>query len=321
MNAAVALKIGGHGLVADLPHCKVAGERFVELEFAEIGGENQCSTLGQVLHGQAEQGRVILLDIKGLIAVTGIGKGGRIDKDHPESLVIAFEPIDAIGLDGLMQRPAETVERQVGLGPGEIGFGDVDRGGGGGPAHGGIDRGGPGVGEQVEKGLALGQLPQAGPGDPVVEEQAGVQIIGEIDQKTAAALMHLVQGAGSRLFLVLLRSFLFLPGFDEDPAARGIENRADHLQGQAESLLCFFLINGGRRRVFLDMDPLLVQINRQIVFRDIAVVDAKTGNPLLFCPREEGSAVFDQPVGEILAGAAGFQGNQRPGMRWLFRSI
>ena len=161
----------------------------------------------------------------------------------------------------------------------------------------------------------------------MVEEQAGVQVVGEVDEKTAVALTHLVERAARRrlllagrfpvaspFFLVLLGTFLALPGLDEQAAARRVEHRADHLQGQAEPLLRLGRVHRGRRRVLLHVDPFLVQVHGQVVFRHVAVVDAKTLHALALGPGQQGGAVLQQPVGQVLARAARFGRDRGPGV-------
>jgi hypothetical protein len=65
------------------------------------------------------------------------------------------------------------------------------------------DGGRPGVGEEIEKSLAGRQLGD-GPADlAVIEEQAGVQVVVQIDQEAVPALPHLQELAALRQLLVL----------------------------------------------------------------------------------------------------------------------
>ena len=93
VNAAVALEVKRDGFGADFPDRIAALHGFIQLERPGIGGKDQDATFGQPLHGQAEEGGVILLDVEGLLAVAGIGKGGRIDEDQSEPLLAVLEPL------------------------------------------------------------------------------------------------------------------------------------------------------------------------------------------------------------------------------------
>ena len=48
---------------------------------------------------------------------------------------------------------------------------------------------GPAVGEEVEKAFAADFLPHPGPGAAVVQEEAGIQSVGEVDVETQPLLL------------------------------------------------------------------------------------------------------------------------------------
>ena len=86
----------------------------------------------------------------------------------------------------------------VALGPVQVGVGEVD---GDGLLHAGIGRiagRGAGVGEQVEEeALAAGVLAHEAAGDAVVEEDARIQVIVEVDGEGEAALLDEGEPAGA----------------------------------------------------------------------------------------------------------------------------
>ncbi len=163
-------------------------------------------------------------------------------------------------------------------------------------------------------------------GDQIVPTQGFVNPTAE--QKPATNITYPNFNAGwimytSKFYIGLASHNIIEPNwsFYENPAALDIENRANHLQGQAEPLFCFLLINGGRRRVFLHMDPFLIEIDGQVILRDITVIDPETGDLLFLCPRQNDSAVLDQAVGKILTGAVGIQGKGGPDVRGMLHDL
>ena len=57
------------------------------------------------------------------------------------------------------------------------------------PPGGGVHRGAAGVGEQVEEASPRGIRAQSLTRDAVIEEQAGVEVVGEVDPEPEAALL------------------------------------------------------------------------------------------------------------------------------------
>src|SRR6184192_3723778 len=90
------------------------------------------------------------------------------------------EPFTAVRLHPRMGVARQSVESEIALPPLEVGPGQVDRGGVCRAARGGVDRGGTGVGKQVQEALAARCLPQPGASRALIEEQSGVEIILEV---------------------------------------------------------------------------------------------------------------------------------------------
>jgi len=74
----------------------------------------------------------------------------------------------------------QSIESEVALPPAEIGSRQVDGGAARRAARCGIDRGGTGVGKQIEEVLAACRVPQPGARHALIEEQSGVQIVLEV---------------------------------------------------------------------------------------------------------------------------------------------
>lgn len=128
---------------------------------------------------------MIPLDIKD-IAAFSVGEGGRVeDDDVPPTplLSAALEEPEGVGADDLVVLAAEVIEQQVVLGPVEVGVGPIDGGRLGRAAVRAVDREGAGVGEEVEEPLALDLASDAPAQDPVVEEEARVEVVVEVDEE------------------------------------------------------------------------------------------------------------------------------------------
>ena len=93
VDAWVAAEIWRNGGRADLFYCKFAHQRFIQGKFAEIGGKDEQTTSAEALHGQSQQGGVVALDIKGIPAALGVGKGGRIHKDQAIAFLVLPQPL------------------------------------------------------------------------------------------------------------------------------------------------------------------------------------------------------------------------------------
>src|SRR5256884_4948790 len=98
----------------------------------------------------------------------------------------------------------QSVESEIALPPLEVGPGQVDRGGVRRAARGGVDRGGTGVGKQVQEALAARCLPQPGARRALIEEQSGVEIILKVHPESQASFGDDVEASLLVHFVVLL---------------------------------------------------------------------------------------------------------------------
>ena len=88
------------------------------------------------------------------------------------------------------------------------------------------DRGCAGIAEEIQKAPAGRQLADAATDGPVIQKQTGVQVVGKVDQKAAAALPHLKEAA--RLIvppLVLAQAFLTLCRSEERRVGKECRSR------------------------------------------------------------------------------------------------
>src|SRR5690606_10537030 len=98
----------------------------------------------------------------------------------------------------------EAVQLEVVLEPGEVGVGEVHRGGRDGAARGGVDGEGAGVAEEVEEALAPRLPADADAGVAVVEEEPGVEVVAQVHQELQPRLLDDEALAAAAELLVLL---------------------------------------------------------------------------------------------------------------------
>ena len=242
-----------------------------------------------------EQRRVIALDVPGVVHPLGVGERRRIDDDEvpaPAGALGVGEEVADVGLD---QLAGEPVEREVLGGPAEVGVRQIDRGGLH-PGGRGVDRERAGVAEQVEHGARrLGGDLRAR--DAMVEEQAGVDVVAQVDAERVAALVHGAPRALVGLALVLLGGAAVgepLAALDEHLAGR--QHRRDRRDRRVEPRVVAGLAL--ERAVVVDHQRALVAVDRDRDLRDVAVVDPPAGDALAPGPLAEVARVLAHPVGE-----------------------
>ena len=127
---------------------------------------------------------MITLHIEGARHAFGGGEAGWIEEDEPVATAPGrrVQPRQTVGLYVAVLCTDKAIQCHVSPRPVEIGGGHVYRGGRGRTATRGIDRGGAGLGKQVQEVSVTGELGQQAARDAVVEEQAGVEIVLEVHQ-------------------------------------------------------------------------------------------------------------------------------------------
>ncbi|MNH39713.1 hypothetical protein D3C79_1009240 [compost metagenome] len=88
-----------------------------------------------------------------------------------------------------------------------------------------------GVAEQIEEALAGRLFLDTHAHRPVVEEQTGVEVVGEVHQQLHATLVDLDELALCRLALVLLGAALALAALDHHTALVDVQRLRDGCQG------------------------------------------------------------------------------------------
>ena len=169
-----------------------------------------------------------------------------------------------------------------------------------------MNAGAAGIGEEIQEVLALAHLAQHAAGDTVVEEQAGIQIVGQVDPQAGVIFAHFDKVALLAHFLVLIFAFLTFTGFQHQLVWRNTQHGDGGGNNVQHALTRFLRINGFRRRIFLNHHPVRVAVNRHVVVRQVGIIQAVAFNALLLRPLLKFLQVFAQTVGIIFRHARRF---------------
>ncbi len=134
----------------------------------------------------------------------------------------------------------------------------------------------------------------------MVEEQAGIQVVGQVDQQLDATLADFEKLTLGGLALVLASAALTLATFDHHLLAHNAQRLRNSRQGIEQASLGLVRIDGAWRSIFLHMHPIAIQIDRQCVLRHIGVVQSITLDAFATRPFAELPQVLLQAVGEHL---------------------
>ena len=159
--------------------------------------------------------------------------------------------------------------------------------------------GAAGIGEEIQEVLALAHLAQHAAGDTVVEEQAGIQIVGQVDPQAGVIFAHFDKVALLAHLLVLIFTFLTFTGFQHQLVWRNTQHGDGGGNNVQHALTRFLRINGFRRRIFLNHHPVRVAVNRHVVLRQVGIIQAVAFNALLLRPLLKFLQVLAQTVSVI----------------------
>ena len=133
---------------------------------------------------------MVALHVELAVHAFGIREGRRVEEDEVVGPAAAFrEPGEAVFLDERMLA-AQPVDREVALRPLDVGARHVDAGRGARAASCRLHRRHSRVTEEVEEALALRELADERARLAVIEEQPGVEVVGEVHQDLEAGLLH-----------------------------------------------------------------------------------------------------------------------------------
>lgn len=272
-------------------------------EAAVVVGEVEGAVCGEALHGAADEFAMVVLYVEDASGFFGVGEGRRVAEDEVVLAVAFGEPCHDVGA---LQAVAvgEVVEVEVALRPVEVGGREVDAGGVGGAAERGVDAGARGVAEEVQDAFAGGFRAEAFAHGAVVEEEAGVEVVVQVDEELCFAFLYLQVFFACVLFVVLVFAALPCAGFQDDVVGFDGQGLRDGLQDVEDALPCFAGIDGFGRRVFLDVGVLAVEVDGDGVFGQVLVIDAPGVGAAFFRVFASVRVVFREPVGKHLRAVA-----------------
>src|SRR3990172_3301971 len=184
----IALEVGRDRAPRDLLHHELRQGVPAHLEAAKIVREQKDPVGLEQASRRAQEPRVVALHVEGVDHGLGAREGGRIEEDEPVASGLALNELEAVGAYERVARAADAVEGEVLLRPVEVGVRQIHRRRRSGAALGRVDGGRPGVGEEVEETTAGGELADQVPGEALVEEEAGVEVVAQVDEEAMAAL-------------------------------------------------------------------------------------------------------------------------------------
>ena len=274
----------------------------VQAKFAEVVGEVQDASGAHPAQHAVDEPGVVALDVQGARHLGALGHRGGIEDDQVEAPgdVVALEVGQDVAAHVAVGLAGEAVEVHVVPGGVEPSVGEVDGGGGARPAGCGVHREGAGVSEEVEHVSACGFGLDQGAGLAVVQEEPGVEVVGEVDVKAVAPLGDLKATARVGHAAVGAAPAGADAQFDEDIVGR-------HLQGPVQGVDVGVDLPGRRfvgGRVVAqapgDVQASLVGVDVGGDLGDVAVVQAVAGDVVLAAPGFEPALVFADAVDQHL---------------------
>ncbi|MNN26719.1 hypothetical protein D3C81_1402340 [compost metagenome] len=138
----------------------------------------------------------------------------------------------------------------------------------------------------------------------MVEEQAGIQVVGQVDQQLHPAFLDLHEAAFGVLPFVLLLADLPLAALDHDALRRNVQRLWQRGQRIEQAGLGLGRVDGFRRGIFLNVRPVAVDIHGQCVLRHVGVIQAIALDLFPTRPLAQLLEVLLQAIGEHLAALA-----------------
>ena len=164
----------------------------------------------------------------------------------------------------------------------------------------GVDGESTGVAEEVQEAFPFRFFAYHGSGDAVVQEQACVDVVGQVDLEFEPPLVDDEQTVFVAYSLVLSRAALPLAAFAEDLLPIDFEcvgRRAGH-EVQPVGVLGRGAIV--RTFVFGDMEAVFIAVHDEWNLRFVSLVEPVARNALLTRPAPQVACPLDQPIPEDL---------------------
>ncbi len=306
MNTAVP-EIFGDGLSSDVLDGEGAAQWcFIELKTARVVGEEQFPTGNKEFTAGQQQITLVAVNGEGgLFHLFGVAKGGRVANDKVV-LLAALGGINQIlqavfGKNLVLFAGAEVVVVEIAFGPLAVGLAEVNGGGLHCAASDGVDGEGGGIGEEVEEAFGLCPLTHHLPGGPMVEEEAGVQIVAEVDFEVEVVLLDDADVLITAVYFILrVQPTLDGPLLDKNLLRLQIESGLNFGEGLVAELGLLY----GRfiLRAFIQPDHrfAVVPIHDAGIFGDVSFIEAVAGDVVALGPFLQMFLSFSQAIGEHL---------------------
>ena len=140
----------------------------------------------------------------------------------------------------------------------------------------------------------------------MVEEQAGIKIVGQVHPQASVIFAHFDKVALFAHLLVLVFTLLTLAGFQHQLVRRNPQHGNGGRNDVQHALARFLRINGFWWSIFLNHHPVCIAVNRHVVLRQIGVIQAIAFNAFLFGPFFKFLQVLAQTVSVIFRHARRF---------------
>ena len=146
----------------------------------------------------------------------------------------------------------------------------------------------------------------------MVQKQASVKMVGEVDPESRGSLRHLVVASTLRHFSVTGTTLSSLSLLQVDIGGIHAQDAWQSHQSTIQPFSSLIGIDGFWGGIFLDMNKTPVQVDGQGVFREVCVIHPIAFHPFAFGPFRQNLQVLSQAVGKVRRGLNLALGNPRP---------
>ena len=193
----------------------------------------------------------------------------------------------------------EAVGDEVPPRPVEVGVGEIDARRLEGTPRGGMDREAAGVAEEIEAAPPVGLPSDQRPRLAVVEEETGVEVVGEVDLEAEPSFPHGQHRLTVADLLVLPARALAAAHLEKTATRRHAELGGGRLDHAVEPDLVLDLGPLVRPLVLGGVQPAGVPVDDERDLGDVAIVDAKRLDPLAAGPPREVPEPFREAAAEV----------------------
>ncbi len=298
-------EIFGNGLGGDVTDreslAKLIGP---EMEPTKVRREVDDPAGSEVRRDEFEQFGMVSLHVPGLLALRRSGEGRRVGHDQIEGGLTPPRPMLEKGPGFVPHNHVppgvtEAVGSEVPPGPVEVGVGEIETYSLHRTARRSVNGKAARVTEQVEHPLAGGLLPHKAASRPMVEKQAGVEVVGEIHLEGKAPLANRDGGGTVAQFFVLATPPLPAAGLEKGSPWKHAEfgSRGFDHPVQPDLVLDLGAVVGPV--VFGHVQPAGIPVDRQRNLGDVFVVHPEGLDLLPAGPLGEMLEPLGEPAAEV----------------------